>query len=84
MGALLRADVTHPRRGKKGLKMTGKRITLSLGKKRHIMIVTEAPFPEVGDACTIAGKDWSVISVKDEKILAVFNADEGKLKQVFP
>ena len=64
---------------------TAKRITVKMGKRTRSVVITQPPYPEVGDELNWPGGDTGVVTrVKDEQIFAEFSTEGGKLRQVFP
>ncbi len=61
-----------------------KRVKLRHGGLTRRLLLVAPPFPEVGEVLKIDGHDWTVEQSRDEKILAAFERDGGKLRQVYP
>lgn len=63
---------------------TVKRVKIQLGKIKRSLLLAAPPYPRVGDMLTISGQDWPVVSIKDEKVIAAFDIEGKRLRQVFP
>lgn len=63
---------------------TAKRVWLKRGKVTRKLLLVVPPYPEKGDELTIDGEAWFVARIQDEKIIAAFDRDGNKLRQVFP
>lgn len=59
------------------------RTTMKRGKISKKLLITKGYIPRVGDEIVIDGVDWFVVKVKPEKILAAFDVECSKLKQMF-
>ena len=61
-----------------------KRVWLKRGKVTRKLLLVAPPWPDKGDEVTLNGEPWFVIRIKDEKIVAAFDREGNKLRQVFP
>ena len=49
---------------------TALRITVRRGMIAHKFVLTEPPYPKIGDSVTLNGAEWFVSAVKPTKLLA--------------